>query len=92
MTTGARRGELCGLRWSRIDLDTAVLTYRKGVAQDGAEVWEKDTKTSSQRSSSCETVAFVEGLRRSSTWFGSLARACSASFAASGPAGTVSVR
>ena len=49
MTTGARRGELCGLRWSQVDLDKAVLTYRKGIAQDGTEVWEKDTKTHQKR-------------------------------------------
>jgi len=49
MTTGARRGELCGLRWSRVDLDAGVVTYRRGIAQAGAEVYEKDTKTHQQR-------------------------------------------
>ena len=49
MTTGVRRGELCGLRWSRVDLDAGVVTYRRGVAQSGAEIYEKDTKTHQQR-------------------------------------------
>ena len=29
MTTGARRGEICGLRWSHVDLDHATLTIRR---------------------------------------------------------------
>ena len=41
---------------------------------------------------SWSTVAFVRGLRRSSTWLCSRVRARSASVAAVGPAGTVSVR
>ena len=49
MTTGARRGELCGLRWSHVDLPNGVLTIRRSIAQDGLERWEKDTKTHQQR-------------------------------------------
>ena len=48
--------------------------------------------TSSHRSSSWFTVAFVRGLRRSSTWFSSRVRTRSASRAADGPRGTVSTR
>lgn len=49
MTTGARRGELCGLRWSNLDLDTGTVTLRTSIAQDGSRRWEKDTKTHQQR-------------------------------------------
>jgi integrase len=49
MTTGARRGELCGLRWSDVDLPSSVLTFRRAVAQDGRHREEKDTKTHQQR-------------------------------------------
>jgi len=49
MTTGARRGELCGLRWHNLDLDTATVTLRTSIAQDGSRRWEKDTKTHQQR-------------------------------------------
>ncbi len=49
MTTGARRGELCGLRWSNINLDTGTVTLRTSIAQDGSRRWEKDTKTHQQR-------------------------------------------
>jgi integrase len=44
-TTGIRRGEVCGLRWSRVHLDAKVLEIRR--------VWtgkiEKDTKTHQMR-------------------------------------------
>ncbi len=49
MTTGARRGEMCALRWTNIDLFGAVLTLRRSIAQHGGEIWEKDTKTHQQR-------------------------------------------
>ncbi|HEX2262697.1 MAG TPA: tyrosine-type recombinase/integrase [Pseudonocardiaceae bacterium] len=51
MTTGARRGELCALRWSRIDLtpDRAVMWLRRAISK-GADGWaEGDLKTHQQR-------------------------------------------
>jgi integrase len=61
MTTGARRGELCGLRWSHVDLPSGVLTYRRAIAQDGRHREEKDTKTHQQRRVTLdpETVAVL---------------------------------
>ena len=49
MMTGARRGELCALRWDRVDFTTGVLQIRTSIAQQGANTWEKDTKTHQQR-------------------------------------------
>ncbi|WP_214370180.1 tyrosine-type recombinase/integrase [Pseudonocardia sp. H11422] len=49
MTTGARRGELCGLRWSHVDLTNGVLAIRRAIAQHGTERFEKETKTRQQR-------------------------------------------
>ncbi|WP_246127669.1 tyrosine-type recombinase/integrase [Amycolatopsis rhizosphaerae] len=49
MTTGARRGELCALKWDRVDFDKAVLEIRSSIAQRGGRTWEKDTKTHQQR-------------------------------------------
>ena len=50
MTTGMRRGEICGLRWSHVDLDHAVLTIRRTVfIGDDGQLQEKDTKTHQQR-------------------------------------------
>jgi len=61
MTTGARRGELCALRWSHVDLANGTVTIRRGIAQDGADTWEKDTKTHQQRRLAIdpETVAIL---------------------------------
>lgn len=49
LMTGARRGELCALRWDRLDFTAGVLTIRASIAQSGAKTWEKDTKTHQQR-------------------------------------------
>jgi integrase len=49
MTTGARRGELCALRWDRLDFGTGVLDIRTALAQVGGRLWEKDTKTHQRR-------------------------------------------
>jgi integrase len=49
MSTGARRGELCALRWSHVDIDTALLEIRSALAQDNSTVWEKSTKTHQHR-------------------------------------------
>ena len=44
MATGARRGELCALRWRHLDLTQDVLVVQAGIAQVNGEVWETDTK------------------------------------------------
>jgi integrase len=49
MTTGARRGEVCGLRWSHLDLAAGVATFKRSIAQIGGEVWEKDIKSHQHR-------------------------------------------
>jgi len=49
MTTGSRRGEMCAIRWRHVDLKNAVLILEKSIGQDGAETFEKDTKTHQRR-------------------------------------------
>jgi integrase len=53
MTTGARRHELCALRWTDVLIDedgVAVLWIRRGISRNGEGVWaEMDTKTHQQR-------------------------------------------
>ena len=50
MTTGARRGELCALRWSDVSLDTSVLTIRRALYRDdNGALNVKDTKTHQHR-------------------------------------------
>jgi integrase len=49
MTTGIRRGELCALRWDRIDFATGILDIRTSIGQLNTRMWEKDTKTHQRR-------------------------------------------
>lgn len=66
MTTGARRGELCALRWDLLDLDNAVIVIRTSIGQDGATTWEKPTKTHQQRriALDVDTVALLQSYRQ----------------------------
>lgn len=49
-TTGARRGELCGLRWADVDLDGRAVVIRRSVVEAAhSVVVEKDTKTHASR-------------------------------------------
>ena len=49
-TTGARRGELCAIRWSDLDLKAGSLTISRSIVETvGANLIEKDTKTHSSR-------------------------------------------
>lgn len=65
MTTGARRGEMCALRWDLLDLDTAVLEINTSIGQEGERTWEKDTKTHQQRRIALDetTVALLRAYR-----------------------------
>ena len=49
MTTGARRGELCALRWRHVDLAAGVVALSRAISQDGGHREEKDTKTDQHR-------------------------------------------
>jgi len=66
MTTGARRGEVCALRWDGFDARTGVLVITTSVAQRGGRTWEKDTKTHQQRriALDAQTVALLVAYRR----------------------------
>jgi integrase len=46
--TGARRAELCGLRWSKIDLTLGKVRFDRSIAED-AGVYEKDIKNHQHR-------------------------------------------
>ena len=66
MVTGARRGEMCALKWNLLDLDRAVLQIKTSIGQEGKETWEKDTKTHQQRRIALdqETVALLRAYRQ----------------------------
>jgi integrase len=65
MVAGARRGELCALRWAHVDLGAGILTIRRSVAQSGTQTWEKDTKTHQRRRITLDetTVALLRAFR-----------------------------
>lgn len=49
MVTGARRGELCGLRWPHVRLPEGYMLIARSVVQRGGERREKATKTHQAR-------------------------------------------
>ncbi len=61
-TTGARRGELCALRWRHLDLDKRQLHIAGALVQVKREVIEKSTKTHAERRVSLDagTVRMLE--------------------------------
>jgi integrase len=63
-TTGARRGELLGLRWSDIDLDRGLLGIERSIKHDDGPGWVVGaTKTHAQRRIALDGFS-VEVLRR----------------------------
>lgn len=59
MATGARRGELCALRWQHLDVEQGVLVVRASIAQLDGEVWEKDTKLHQRRHIALDRVTIA---------------------------------
>ena len=65
--TGARRGEVCGIRWNDVDFDRRVIRIRAAIAQliDGSLV-EKEPKGHQQREVSIDSTT-AELLRQHRT-------------------------
>jgi integrase len=59
--TGARRGELCGLRWSDVDENAGILHIRRAAKHglNHRQVVLRDTKTHSERHLALDTVALA---------------------------------
>ena len=76
-TTGARRGELCALRWNDIDLGLEQLTIRRGLVEAHGRVIEKDTKTHASRRMTLDAGTVAE-LERHYERNAEIARACGA--------------
>ena len=79
-TTGARRGELCALRWSDLDLDARTLLIARSLVEDSSsELVEKDTKTHAARRIALDDSSIRE-LERHRRRCVQRAEACRASF------------
>jgi integrase len=63
LTTACRRGELCGLRWSDVDLDKATLVVARSISDASGDVVVKGTKTHQTRRIALDPST-VELLRR----------------------------
>ncbi|MGD9702813.1 MAG: tyrosine-type recombinase/integrase [Ilumatobacteraceae bacterium] len=63
--SGARRGELCALRWRNIDLEARSLHVAGAIVQINKTVIEKDTKTHAERRVALDegTVRVLQALR-----------------------------
>jgi integrase len=79
-TTGARRGELCGLRWSDVDLDSATLTIARSISDADKEVTVKETKTRQARRIALDPSS-VSVLREHLRWVQSRAEVAGLSLA-----------
>jgi integrase len=68
MTTGIRRGEVAGLRWSRVDLDAEMIEIRRSYVMSKGKGKEKDTKTHQMRriALDSETVALLRDHKKRS--------------------------
>ena len=64
-TTGCRRGELCGLRWSDVDFEKGVLLVRRSVSDLPGRVEIRSTKTGHIRKMALDsaTLSVLELLR-----------------------------
>ncbi len=49
LVLGMRPGELTGLRWQDVDLDTGVISVRQSLKHRNGKLWEGDTKTRQSR-------------------------------------------
>jgi integrase len=63
--TGARRGEICGLRWSDVDFDEAEIVIRRAVVEVGGQISIKDPKTHATRHVSLDpmTLGLLSDMR-----------------------------
>lgn len=59
MTTGIRRGEVCALSWSRVDLDEGLIEIRRSYTLRRGVGKEKDTKTHQMRRIALDTETLV---------------------------------
>jgi integrase len=65
-STGARRGEICALRWRNLDAKLNTLTIERSIIEIPGGIAEKDTKNHANRRMALDpgTLSVLEGQRR----------------------------
>lgn len=58
--TGARRGELCALRWGDVDLERGTVSFARAVISATKRLVEKDTKTHASRRNAIDPATAAE--------------------------------
>jgi len=58
-STGARRGEVCALRWSNLDPKRMTLTIERSIVEVPGGLTEKDTKTHAERRIALDPVTLA---------------------------------
>ena len=79
VATGARRGEVCGLRWSDVDVAGGTVTIRRSVASVAGGTVVKETKTHAARRIAVDAET-LDALERRRERARKLAEACALTF------------
>lgn len=61
--TGMREGEICGLQWKNVDLESGVIRVRSVIGRDGGKTYVKEPKTGGSRRDVPITASLVDALR-----------------------------
>jgi integrase len=83
VATGARRGEVCGLRWSDLDETSSTVTIRRSVASIAGGTVVKETKTHAARRIAVDPET-MEALAQRRDRADKLAEACQIPFKSDG--------
>jgi len=59
LATGARRGEICALKWADIDLESSTITIRASLSDAGGRLTMKGTKSDRVRRFALSTMALA---------------------------------
>jgi integrase len=59
VTTGARRGELCALRWRDVDFEHKALLIRASIGDQGGLIERRPTKTGKPRRIGLDTISIL---------------------------------
>jgi integrase len=65
--TGMREGEICGLQWKNVDLESGVIRVRTVIGRDGGKTYVKEPKTGGSRRDIPVSDSIIEALKTQRT-------------------------